>query len=89
MIDIFKKIEGRKWDWFGVDESSWHITEAGLFGVSKFLGSHPTKSVADLLANKSFTDACGLTWKDVKRAFNHLRERGHQACIDYILKTMI
>ena len=86
MKTIFENMKG-EWDWFGKPKKKWLILENGI-GSMEF-GAPECKSLPDLLANKSWTEALGLSWKKVRTAFNHLRERGDEAAIDYIKKTMI
>jgi hypothetical protein len=82
MKEIFKKIEGRKWD-----RSNQHLEVIGnkLVYVNGVLAC----TLPDLLANKSFTDACGLTSAQCHTAFTKLRLNGEQNCIDYIKLKMI
>jgi len=90
MKEIFKKIEGIEWDWFGCSKLNPRIDGGYLTLKSTDNGRlTETYSLADLLANKSWTEACGLSWKQVRTAFNHLRERGEKEAIEFIKEFLI
>ncbi len=94
MKTIFENMKG-EWDKFGGDKAEVAISMVVGKGwmVKVYWDDEPNDpeyySLPDLLANKSWTEALGLSWKKVRTAFNHLRERGDEAAIDYIKKTMI
>lgn len=96
MNEIFKKIEGREWDWFGVaDKSKKEVSfEHGMLIIrhSSF-ASILAYSLADLLANKSWCKAVwgklGELWyHEAMYAFGTLITEGHEKAIEYIKKTM-
>lgn len=62
MKEIFKKIEGREWDWFGEDEDEviFEVVWNGVFG--EVLTGKMFFSLADLLANKSW---CKAVWGEL------------------------
>jgi len=103
MKDIFKNIEGREWDWFGMKES---CKFSSAIDNNELLCMTCLKefSLADLLANKSW---CKTVWgegiyemysifKEVRmweiksmRAFEYLQREGEEACIEFIKETMV
>lgn len=87
MKEIFEKIKGRQWDWFGIEFEANDGCE-GFWSVDEWIpkANHVTNiySLADLLANKSFTDACGLPEPKVLTAFYELREYGEKKAIEFI-----
>jgi hypothetical protein len=90
MKTIFEKIKGREWDWFeGKEKDKEIIGNELVFIISGDIPYNVSKSLADLLANKSFTDACGLSEPQILIAFVTLRNEGQEACIEYIKKTML
>lgn len=63
---IFEKIEGREWDWFGNNNESWkvvsyHCGQGRLYfnadEIKGEFGRGGAYSLADLLANKSWSKA--------------------------------
>lgn len=78
MKEIFKKLKMTK---KGIDNMN-------LRNLEEEIKNSP-HSLADLLANKSWTDACGLGKVEVLTAFEFLRNQGEEATIEYIKKTMI
>jgi hypothetical protein len=99
MKEIFERIAGWEWGWFG-----WVIAEKEIDsnenGVLYLRWGELSKecSLADCLANHSW---CKAVWGDSDHewdigdwkvrsclAFQELQLEGPQACIDYILKTM-
>ncbi len=69
MKEIFKKIEGREWDWFGIKERKNHVGRIYTFRSGQEVlellhgdkGAQTYYSLADLLANKSW---CKAVWGD-------------------------
>jgi len=86
MKEIFKKIEGKQWDWFGEEKEGNDLgyNHAGMFVGIKFY------TLADLLANKSW---CKAVWEedwefDSLQTFILLQGEGEEAAITFIKETM-
>jgi len=89
MKTIFKNIEGRKWKY-----NDHVITDIEYTDIARIWVKHKklyqwNLSLADLLANKSWTEACGLSRREVSIAFDKLWGKSEEACLKYIKKTMI
>lgn len=84
--DIFKRIEGKEWDWFGKPKRLMKVNSVGIG-----LWNGALYSLPDLLANKSWCKAVwGERWNLLSLiAFKTLQQEGKQSCLDYITKTMI
>lgn len=84
--EIFEIIEN--WDWFGEPKKDWKIRQ---FHIAREMADgevYKSFSLPDLLANPSWTDACGLSQPQILVAFVTLRNESEQACLNYIFKTM-
>ena len=92
MKTIIEKIEGREWDWFGLERDEIGSMEPTNLGVwMEVFGSKRLYSLADLLTNKSWCMAVwGRRYKNLSTmAYAILRDEGHDACITYITRTMV
>jgi len=96
MKEIFEKIKGREWDWFGEcsNEVSIELIRIGIITIydeQLEFYSDFSYSLPDLLANKSW---CKAVWgeqfynQEANKSYKLLREKGEEACLTYIKKTM-
>ena len=99
MKTIFKKIEGREWDWFGYPKSGWVVERNGILNESTRVRID-YRTLADLLANKSWCIAVWgkgkmkwneptINWRENSAsAFQILQQNGEEAAIKYIKESM-